>query len=150
MRRSRFVAKEFAQEKRLDTFSPATGAHTANILPLQHLWLKDCATQMQGQCDYNVVMGCLDVIDALLMADQDQPILVHLHGQAFVIRKNLPGQRMGAKQWYQHLRDHLERTFGYTFCSEQPCLAKSSFSTLLIHEDDILFVGKNRIGKKRF
>ena len=150
MRRSRFVAKEFAQEKRLDTFSPATGAHTANILPLQHLWFKDRAKQMQGQGDYNVVMGCLDVIDAPLMADQDQPMLVHLHGQAFVIRKNLPGQRMGAKQWYQHLRDHLERTFGYTFCSEQPCLAKSSFSTLLIHEDDILVVGNQSYWEETF
>ena len=150
MRRSRFVAREFAQEKRLDTFSPATGAHTANVLLLQYLWLKDCAKQMQGQGDYIVVMGCLDVKDAFLMVDQDQPILVHLHGQAFVIRKNLPGQRMGAKQWYQHLRDHLETAFGYTFCSEQPCLAKNSFSTLLIHVDDILYVGKQSYWEETF
>ena len=150
MRRSRFIATELAQEKRLDTFSPATGAHTGNVLPLQHLWLKDRAKQMQGQGDYNVVMGWLDVKDAFLMVDQDQPILVHLHGQAFVIRKNLPGQRMGAKQWYQHLRDHLATAFGYTFCSEQPCLAKSSFSTFLIHVDDILFVGKQSYWEETF
>eukprot|EP00435_Cladocopium_sp_Y103_P004047 s3664_g1.t1 len=32
MRRSRLVAREFATSKRLDTFSPATGAHVSNIL----------------------------------------------------------------------------------------------------------------------
>ena len=35
MRRSRFVAREFANTRRLDTFSPAAGAHTANILNLE-------------------------------------------------------------------------------------------------------------------
>ena len=138
----RFVAREFAQVKRLDTFSPATGCHTANILPLQYLWLKDAAKQMKGLGDYDVVLGCLDVKDAFLMVDQDEPISVKLQGQEFVIRKNLPGQRMGAKQWYQHSRKYLESEFDYEFCNEQPCLAKNAQSTLLIHVDDILFVGK--------
>jgi hypothetical protein len=31
MRRSRLVAREFATTRRLDTFSPATGAHTSNL-----------------------------------------------------------------------------------------------------------------------
>ena len=34
MRRSRLVAREYAVTKRDDTFSPATGAHTSNLLPL--------------------------------------------------------------------------------------------------------------------
>lgn len=40
MRRSRYVAREFANERRLDTFAPATGAHTSNLLPLRYLWSK--------------------------------------------------------------------------------------------------------------
>ena len=37
MRRSRYVAREFAKERRLDTFSPATGSHTSNLLPLKYV-----------------------------------------------------------------------------------------------------------------
>jgi len=37
MRRSRLVAREYATVKRDHTFSPATGAHTSNLLPLLHL-----------------------------------------------------------------------------------------------------------------
>ena len=88
LRRSRFVAKKV---KRLDTFSPATGCHTANILPLQYLWLKDAAKQMKGLGDYDVVLGCLGVKDAVFMVDQDEPISVKLQGQEFVIRKILRG-----------------------------------------------------------
>jgi hypothetical protein len=40
MRRSRLVAREFATTKRLDTFSPATGAHTSNLLQLKYLGMK--------------------------------------------------------------------------------------------------------------
>ena len=34
MRRSRFVAREFANTKRHDTYSPATGSHTNNLIPI--------------------------------------------------------------------------------------------------------------------
>ena len=37
MRRSRFVAREFASEKRSDTYAPATGCHTSNLIPLIYL-----------------------------------------------------------------------------------------------------------------
>ena len=37
MRRSCLVAREYATVKRDDTFSPAKGAHTSNLLPLLHL-----------------------------------------------------------------------------------------------------------------
>ena len=54
VRRSRFVAREFANDKRLDTFSPATGAHTANLLPIQYLWQKQQAMEMENKGDYEV------------------------------------------------------------------------------------------------
>ena len=37
MRRSRLVAREYAIERRGDCYSPATGAHTANLLPVLYL-----------------------------------------------------------------------------------------------------------------
>ena len=73
MRRSRYVAREFAREKRMDTFSPATGAHTSNLLPLKYLMMKAETSNLQG--DYGVVLGCLDVTDAFLQVEQDEPIL---------------------------------------------------------------------------
>ena len=54
MRRSRFVAREFANDKRLDTFSPATGAHTANLLSIQYLWQKQEEMEMENKGDYEV------------------------------------------------------------------------------------------------
>jgi hypothetical protein len=58
MRRSRFVAREFAVSKRLDTFSPATGAHTSNLLPLKYLWMKRQAAEMESK-EYEVVMASI-------------------------------------------------------------------------------------------
>jgi len=60
-------------EKRLDTFSPATGAHTANLLPIQYLWQKQQAMEMENKGDYEVVMGCLDVKDAFLQWSSRTP-----------------------------------------------------------------------------
>ena len=34
MRGSHFVAREFASTKRHDTYSPATGSHTNNLIPM--------------------------------------------------------------------------------------------------------------------
>ena len=43
--------------------SPATGAHTSNILPLNFLWMKNMAAGVKAGGDYSVVMGALDVRD---------------------------------------------------------------------------------------
>ena len=142
MRRSRYVAREFAQEKRLDTFSPATGAHTSNLIPLKYLWLKELAKDLPQTEEYDTVLGCVDVADAFLQVEQDNPVLVHIQGEPYVIKKNLPGQRMGARQWYQHLRKFLSSKLAYEFCDEQPCIARNGESTIIIHVDDIMFVGK--------
>ena len=142
MRRSRYVAREFASEKRLDTFSPATGAHTSNLVPLKYLWLKELAKGLPQSEEYDVVLGCVDVADAFLQVEQDDPILVHIQGEPYVVKRNLPGQRMGARQWYQHLRKCLVSKFGFEFCEEQPCIARNGEATIIIHVDDIMFVGR--------
>jgi hypothetical protein len=116
MRRSRFVAREFAVSKRLDTFSPATGAHTSNLLPLKYMWMKRQAAEMESN-DYEVVMASIDVRDAFLQVEQSQPMLVHLQNEPFVINRNLPGQRLGAKQWFLHLSSFLERAHGFSVFS---------------------------------
>ena len=47
MRRSKPGAREFANTKRLDTFSPGTGAHVNNILPPKYFWVKAGISDMK-------------------------------------------------------------------------------------------------------
>ena len=61
-------------------------------------------SEMKVDGGSSVVMGALDVRDAFLQAEQDEPVLVHLQNEPFIIMRNLPGQHLGAKQWYLHLR----------------------------------------------
>ena len=72
MRRSRYVVREFASEKRLDTCSPATGAHTSNLIPLKYLWLKEMAKDLPDAAEYDTVLACLDVKDAFLQVEQEE------------------------------------------------------------------------------
>jgi hypothetical protein len=59
-----------------------------------------------------VVVGSLDVRDAFLQVEQDDPVLVYLQEEPFVIRRNLPGQRLGAKQWFLCLKAFLQSSLG--------------------------------------
>ena len=58
-----------------------------------------------------------------------------------MIQRNLPGQRLGARAWYECLRDFLSKELEFEFCKEQPCLARNKSCTIIIHVDDIIFVG---------
>ena len=103
--------------------------------------MKSALAELSEKQQYDVVLASLDVRDAFLQVDQDNPILVKRQGKQWVIKKNLPGQRLGAKQWFQYLRAHLEETMQLDFCMEQPCMARTKDCTILIHVDEILFVG---------
>ena len=46
-----------------------------------------------------------------------------------------------------HLKDFLEKQFGFEFCAEQPGLARTKDATILTHVDDILFVGTRQFWK---
>ena len=62
---------------------------------------------MENKGDYEVVMGCLDVKDAFLQVPQEEIVGVSLHGKELVIKRNLPGQYLGAKAWYWYFRNTL-------------------------------------------
>ena len=106
------MAREFANVRRLDTFSPATGAHTSNLLPMKYLWQKQMSNEMKDDKSYEVVLGCLDIKD-----------------EQYVIQRNLPG----LAGWV------LVKSMEFEFCNEQPCIARNS--TCAIHVDDIMYVG---------
>ena len=44
-------------------------------------------------------------------------------------------------------QDFLSKVFGYEWCTEQPYLCRNEHSALILHVDDVLFVGKRKFGK---
>ena len=148
MRRSRYVAREFAVDRRDDTFSPATGCHTNNVLPV--VYLKQMSDAKDQPMAYQPLLAALDIGDAFLQVPQDKPLKVILHGQAYAVLRNLPGQRLGAKAWYWFFRKFLEEKLNYEFCTEQPCLGRNGQSVILLHVDDMLFCGNSIFFHKEF
>ena len=75
---------------------------------------------------------------------------VTLAGRKYIIAKNLPGQRLGAKAWYWFFRDFLSKVFGYEWCTEQPFLCRMNIQRLMLHVDNVLFVGKRKFWEEQF
>ena len=146
MRRSRYVAREFANEKRDDVFAPTTGAHSNNLLLASFLQMADAAKD--GCVSYKPLLASMDIGDAFLQVDQEHPVKCELQGCEYVILKNLPGQRLGARSWYWYFRNYLEK-FQYEFCDVQPCLGRTKDSVILIHVDDILYTGSAEFFEKQ-
>ena len=142
LRRSRLVAREYSfWEKRSGTYAPATSTHILNLLPMMYLQSLVDVPHGGDHSKETTCLGTLDVKDAFLMVDQPSPMLVTLLGQTFTVRKNLPGQRLGACSWYWYLRDFLTTEMDFKWCSEQPCLARNAHCCIMVHVDDILFCG---------
>ena len=142
MRRSRFVARE---SKRHDTYSPATGSHTNNLIPIVYLQML-AQMQSSGTTDelHQCVLACMDIKDAFLQVPQENVVEVTLHDVQYVVLKNLPGQRMGAKAWYWHFRKYATDALGFTWSPIQPCIAKCAANVFMLHVDDLLFTGKRQ------
>ena len=97
-----------------------------------------------------VVLGAVDVKDAFLMVEQPSPVMVTLLGKTHWVKRNLPGQRLGAKSWYWHLRQFLIDKLDMMFCVEQPCIAQNDRCCIVVHVDDILFCGDEQYWRETF
>ena len=155
MRRSRFVAREFNNSKRLDTYSPATGSHTSNLIPLTFLKMFADSNPTADQTkEYEVILSSLDIKDAFLQVPQEKMIEIELYGTRYVILRNLPGQRLGARAWYWYLRQFVTSELGFTWCDEQPCLARcfedGIYNVFMVHVDDLLFAGSAKFWREKF
>ena len=101
--RSGLVAREFAfaEGKRDDILSPATSGHVLKLLPT--IFLQKASEEeeaREGEGAFSQMLGCLDVKDAFLQVPQEKPLKVNLRGEEFLGKRNLPGQRVGAKAWF--------------------------------------------------
>ena len=137
MRRSRLVAREYATDKRDDVHSPASGGQSLRLLPIIYMMMRN----VEGFNQEELAIGALDIKDAFLMVEQEKKVQVTTHFGRYRINRNLPGQRLGAKAWFLHLTKFLKEK-GFTFCDENPCLARRDSSIfVLVHVDDIQMCG---------
>lgn len=103
MRRARLVAREYANNKRDDVHSLASGSQILRLLPAIYLMM----VGLDGVLPGDVQIGSLDIKDAFLMADQEKPVQITTKVGRFKVLKNLPGQRLAARAWYECLASFL-------------------------------------------
>ena len=149
LRRSRFVAREFAwlQPDRDALFSPASSSIVARLLPAMCLDLKDRE---------DAIMASIDVKDAFLTVPQETPTTVRCQladGQTrdFSLGKVLPGQRDGSLLWHKAITGVLKSELNMEVHEPYPCILKTPDNSciVLIHVDDILVVGKRKFVMER-
>ena len=78
---------------------------------------QNSATASVTDSSYDVVLASLDIKDAFLQVPQSDVIEVWLYDQQYLIKRILPGQRLGAKAWYWHFRSHVTDALGFTWCA---------------------------------
>ena len=143
LRRSRFVAREFArlEPERESLFSPASGNIISRIVPAVFL-------EMRETQSFDVVLASLDVRDAFLTVHQERPTLVHTvdaggSSRAFAFGKVLPGQRDGSLLWYKAITKFLKEKLDLEEHAPYPCVLKSKDnSCIVIYVDDLLVAGR--------
>ena len=94
------------------------------------------------------MLGCLDVKDAFLQVPPEKPLKMNLRGDDFLVNRNLPGQRVGAKAWFGFSTGHLTEEFNYKFSAECPRLGRDEKDIILIHVDDLVFTGCSKYIKE--
>ena len=136
LRRSRLVAREFSFWKiRQDTYAPASSSSSLKLLP---------ALVMNDFFKETTVLGSMDIGDAYLNVKQERPRPIKMtdsnNHQQFIIARCLPGQRDGARRWYDHCSKVLIDELTAEACLEQPSIFRlQDHGALLLHVDDVLF-----------
>ena len=132
LRRSRFVAREFAwlEPERESLFSPASGSIISRILPTVFFEMRDSLIS-------SVVLASLDVRDAFLTVEQECPTLVHTTGASgnqwsFALGRVLPGQRDGSLLWYRAITTFLRKNLELEEHLPYPCVLKSKDNSCIV------------------
>ena len=140
VRRSRFVAREFAwlSDDEQSVFSPASSSVSSRILPVVCLQHRD---------DDWILMSC-DVQDAFLTVKRRDPTMIVAkdavgNEQPFALGRVLPGQRAGGQLWNEDITNHLKQTLDMVECEICPSMLKTKDNKpfILLHVDDLLVTG---------
>ena len=145
LRRARLVAQEYANDRCDEVYSPASGQHVLRLLPALFLNNVVVSQGLEGSQGLPV-LGALDIKDAFLQVSQERPLQITTATGCYKVLKNIPGQRIGAKAWYEFLREYLETELSFVFDVVNPCLGKqgtgSNLICVLVHVDDVMFTGR--------
>ena len=150
LRRSRLVAREYATTKRDDVFSPASSSHLLRLLLVIYLMRVGETVEAQQGKEDDVMIGSMDIKDAFLQVEQEEPLRIAVETGEFIVRKNLPGQRLGPKAWFDHISNFLKKKGEFKSCDLNPCLLRNDLAMLLIHVDDIMIAGSSYYIEKVF
>ena len=140
VRRSRFVAREFAwlSDDKQSMFSPANCSMCSRILPVIFLQHRDY--------DDWILMSC-DVQDAFVTVKQRDPTMIVAkdavgNEQPYALGRVLTGQRAGSQLWNEGIANHLKQTLHMIGCEIYPSMLKTKDNKLfiLLHVDDLLVV----------
>ena len=117
-------------EERDDTFPPATGAHSSNLLPLLHLQRQ---AEGQGSSDHYKALACGPWHQGRpLQVPPTDPIQVYLNNSPFIISRTCQGRDRDPKYGIGTCVRFRRKIYSFTFCAEQPCLAKCDEATILM------------------
>ena len=92
LRRSRLVAREFANDKRDDVYSPASGSYSLRLLPLIFLTMRSMDQELDNGSG-KAVLGALDVKDAFLQVPQERPLQISTSIGRYKVLRNLTAGR---------------------------------------------------------
>ena len=65
-------------------------------------------------------------------------------------KRVLPGQRVGAKAWFDFFTEYLTEELNYKFSAECPRLGRNEKSTIWIHVDDLIFAADSKYTNETF
>ena len=137
VRRSRLVAKEFRflEPELQNIYAPASMA------VFQRVFAGLCVS---GE---NLALYSVDVSDAYLMVPQEKPtFIVTNDGEAMELLFNLPGQRSGARGWYMHLKDVMDKGGLKAFAGAPAVFYETGKIACNSHVDDLQIVGGEKRG----
>jgi hypothetical protein len=121
LRRSRLAAREYSfWQKKSGTYAPATSTHILSLLPMMYLQNLANVSDDTRNASEPLCLGTLDVKDAFFMVYQPSPMFVTLLGQTDAVRKNLPGQRLGARSWHWYSPDFLSADMDFNGAASSP------------------------------
>ena len=77
------------------------------LLPVLYLAEVGELKEAAGRSEEKVMLGTMDIKDAFLQVPEEELLRLKMPGRDFIVLKNLPGQRIGAKPWFDYFSTFL-------------------------------------------
>ena len=137
-RRARLVAKEykFLEPHLQDIYSPASTACSQKLLA--------CL----AATNQSLELWSVDITDAYLQVPQKRPTYIETPLGNLELLYNLPGQRSGAKEWYEFFKDVVTEQGMQCFEGSPSLFAKPQEAGLNSHVDDFQVLAVAGKGKQ--